>query len=762
MRETRTRPRSSSIFSRSSRGPRRAHPDPGTAMSRSRVHVALGPDSGSRATGPGRTARGDVAWPMGSDLVGIFLPEFDISFKTRGSGFVDHTPPRPRHGIEPGGSSTGSGARASARRPLLASSFVFLFIVAGLFVLPSPASGQSATFTTTADFDAGTKNLPGDGNFGVETRTDSPAVPADQLELASVRGDSFTLSDPDADTFKWDIGLACTVRGPTTIVREISNGVLRLGAQKATGSSRVGVVMSSAISGDLDARVKVVEVATDPSAQFELLVFNEKRCYSGIPPQTADGAFYTWDEGPVDGNFLLKAVMVTDNKETNCGTATTVSLAPVHLRITRSGSTWTWWYSGNGVAWTQDKQCTNPVSGDLYAALIVKDSKGGITTTFHADDFHVAGGAPVPGGYRAAGAWISPTFDVPSGYALDRIEVGGAFDPAHALDRTELRRGGAGPGGVGDDNGLVLVPADTICGGNLNVRLYLKGSGAATPAVTQVDVFHATFTTTLENVLLGTSTGTQNQCASDDLYDTKTEALGAATSEHLVASEFLLTGNRIAGDGPPTPSDTDASDDLSVLYREAAVPAFADTAPRSQTLTPADLDSGAFPGCLASDEGATCAWSEAGSTTTTDHAPATRNVLTGVESGTFPDGVSVSDDVYLEYDEAEGATLTQDYFPSAQTILNGVEGTPPAYRQGRFVRKTDGPGPQSVTGVGFEPRALIIWWTRQTTFWTLSPGNYAGIGLVASSAQQYAIAWGDDDAASPANSGRRSVAAATD
>src|SRR3990172_104979 len=198
MRETRTRPRSSSIFSRSSRGPRRAHPDPGTAMSRSRVHVALGPDSGSRATGPGRTPRGDVAWPMGSDLVGIFLPEFDIPFKTRGSRFVGHTPPRPRHGIGPGGSSMDSGAHASARRRIVASSFVFLFIVAGLFVLPSPASGQSATFTTTADFDAGTKNVPGDGNYGVETRTDNLAVPADQLELASVRGASFTPSPPAA------------------------------------------------------------------------------------------------------------------------------------------------------------------------------------------------------------------------------------------------------------------------------------------------------------------------------------------------------------------------------------------------------------------------------------------------------------------------------------------------------------------------------------------------------------------------------------
>jgi hypothetical protein len=634
------------------------------------------------------------------------------------------------------------------------SAVLLALLTIGFGYFPSYGAAQDVSFTSTADFDAGTKDVPGDGNYGVETATDNPAIVPGQIELASVAGDSFTLDDPNADTFKWDLGNACTVRGPQTIVRSIEGGALRLGAQKATGASRVGVVQASSISGDVDVRATVHEVETDPGADFELILTNEKRCYPAQTPKTADGAFYEWDEGPTDASFTLRAWTVRDGRETACGGGTTLSIDPVHLRISRSGSTWTWSYSSDGVVWTVDEVCVHAVTGSLWASLMAKDSKAGITSTWEADDFHVAAGTVDPGGFRTSGNWISPAFDIPAGATISRIEIGGIVDATNVLDRSEIRRGGTVVEGFDIDNTLVLLPSSRICGSGVDVRVYLSGSGAGTPAVTEIHVFYESSPTTAESIALGTSTGTSNQCASDGLYDTKSESLDPSYAEHGVGSEILSTGAFVSGDGPPAPSDTDASDDVSVRYSEENVPAFTDVPPGTGTVVTGDLDGGAIPQCLASDDGTTCTVSEGATASTFEHTPGSELLSVGTEDGSFPTGIAASDDEDIEYTEADGPGLAQDYAPTGQAILNGVEGTPPVYQQGSFVRRTDGPGPQSVTGIRFQPRAAIFWWTRQS-FPGTQPNNYAGMGFVASATEQYAIAWGDDDAVSPSNAGRR-------
>ncbi|HKZ90459.1 MAG TPA: PKD domain-containing protein, partial [Thermoplasmata archaeon] len=139
--------------------------------------------------------------------------------------------------------------------------------------------------------------------------------------------------------------------------------------------------------------------------------------------------------------------------------------------------------------------------------------------------------------------------------------------------------------------------------------------------------------------------------------------------------------------------------------------------------------------------------------------PDTNDVAIGSGTGTFPDDILGSDDTRLSYAEGDARIVTQDYIPSSETIVKGVEGFLPSYKQGTFTRKSDGVGLQAVTGIGFQGRALILWWTRQTTSGTIA-GHSAGIGLVSTPTQQYAIAWADNDAASPSNSGRRAAAAA--
>src|SRR6266516_2235492 len=52
---------------------------------------------------------------------------------------------------------------------------------------------------------------------------------------------------------------------------------------------------------------------------------------------------------------------------------------------------------------------------------------------------------------------------------------------------------------------------------------------------------------------------------------------------------------------------------------------------------------------------------------------------------------------------------------------------------------------ERIGGIGFEPGALILWWTAQAE-WGSAPGNRGGVGLVAGSMQS-AVAWASDDGA---------------
>ena len=86
-------------------------------------------------------------------------------------------------------------------RPLPSGSVVVFALVIATLVLSVPTSADTTILWTTAsDFDGGTKSQPSpvDGNYQVETNTDNPGITTNQLELASIKGDRFTLADADA------------------------------------------------------------------------------------------------------------------------------------------------------------------------------------------------------------------------------------------------------------------------------------------------------------------------------------------------------------------------------------------------------------------------------------------------------------------------------------------------------------------------------------------------------------------------------------
>lgn len=112
-----------------------------------------------------------------------------------------------------------SRSRCSRNRYIVITIAMFF-----VFILPAfqvSAQWNDKEFTTTADFNVGTKGQPSpaDGNYGVETITDNPGISANQIELASIKGDSFTLADSDANTWKWDLQSI----GATVASRQIIN-----------------------------------------------------------------------------------------------------------------------------------------------------------------------------------------------------------------------------------------------------------------------------------------------------------------------------------------------------------------------------------------------------------------------------------------------------------------------------------------------------------------------------------------------------------
>ena len=100
-------------------------------------------------------------------------------------------------------------------------------MIAILVFFTGTVQAATITFTSTADFDAGTKGPTASGNLGVETVTDNPGMAANAFMLGNLKGDAYNTADADADTAKWDL----TTGNAEIVVRNIAGGVLSVGVE---------------------------------------------------------------------------------------------------------------------------------------------------------------------------------------------------------------------------------------------------------------------------------------------------------------------------------------------------------------------------------------------------------------------------------------------------------------------------------------------------------------------------------------------------
>jgi len=347
----------------------------------------------------------------------------------------------------------------------------------------------TSTFTSTADFDAGTKAPTTGGNLGVESNTDNLGIAAGSFELGSLKGDSFTTVDADAETAKWDLVSGVSV-GCGTVTRTIAAGVLSISVQSGAVGCRRGVRSAVTVTGDWDIRIKVDTTTSSGATNlFELSILNQALVYC-TDGGTVDGLLY---QDTLSATHALDAFTCVNGAFAAVGAQTGGLADPRWLRFTRATNTFTWYYSADGSAWTQDEQTTNANIGNPVYVLLNIFSASALdgTTAADLDDYHLATGTVSAGGYRTIGNWTSIaqsssgiqaeiTLTYSGASAQGYIDFVALYDGAtrFAFDDTDVIAGGPTVSYIF----VVTVPT------GWTVRVGLAGDGSATTNIAQVEV----------------------------------------------------------------------------------------------------------------------------------------------------------------------------------------------------------------------------------------------------------------------------------
>lgn len=318
---------------------------------------------------------------------------------------------------------------------IFVSLVVFALLLPGM-ALPAKALGAvTKEWTTTADFDAGTKSqtvvIPSDSAYEIETHTDNLAVPANAFQLGSRLGDSFPLNDTDANDWKWDASLY----GGTSNEQDITGGIMILNVTGSTANPVMSESSTSTYSGDLDIRIKItyryksIANPTNSWSGFVSLV-NVKpssvqgACGMGGGPATQSGLLYRYLETGNGATKIVVAYTCTSNVLTQIGSTTTYSPDPRWLRITRTGTQVNYWYSSNGTAWTVDHTTTFATNEALYIQFgLAMTAAAADKASASFDDMNMASGTVALGGFKTSGIWTSPVYGIGRNYSVERIAI---------------------------------------------------------------------------------------------------------------------------------------------------------------------------------------------------------------------------------------------------------------------------------------------------------------------------------------------------
>lgn len=289
-----------------------------------------------------------------------------------------------------------------------------LLLISMLAFLPSSASAQDFTITTTADFDAGTPTIS-DRVRDIETNSDSPKVSAGEIQVASDFGDGFSEESEDVFTWRWKEHAQLLVGNPNSAwvesdINQTTAGKLRLGLNGATANCGWSVYSNNALTGDFDIQVKV-DVASLPDTDAGWVYFGVYK---------KDGTNMDYDNRAL----IRRYYSATHNLQSRAGPGGTIQTLPTtdnsfSLRLTRTGTTIYYYYDlAQGEDWTAFGSVVLAGLGDVNVGLSVATSVGWPYVAADFDDFKVNSGTFVGDGY--IGASVSEHFNDPySGNPFD-------------------------------------------------------------------------------------------------------------------------------------------------------------------------------------------------------------------------------------------------------------------------------------------------------------------------------------------------------
>src|SRR6266540_680410 len=244
------------------------------------------------------------------------------------------------------------------------------------------------------------------GNPGVETLTDNARVPSGMFQLSNGLSDTFANPHVGA-TNKWNASILYNpLAGSDLCVMSISGGI----ATSATTSDAFQECVFDGtlpVSGDFNVSVKTSTPVQGSNRETNLCLYAEPiECNSNaalFPKQ--NGVWYR-----NKGGDQVAAFTTSGGTATQVGSTTTNGADPKWLRITRSGNTFKWLYSGDGSSYTLDKTATFAAPTVLYPMFSCTNN--GVTDgTCTFDDFIFQSGTLGASSYRTSGKWVSPSQD---------------------------------------------------------------------------------------------------------------------------------------------------------------------------------------------------------------------------------------------------------------------------------------------------------------------------------------------------------------
>ncbi len=279
------------------------------------------------------------------------------------------------------------------------------------------------------------------GVHGVETNTDNPMVAANTLQLASTTGDSFGGGGTtDSVTFRWgNITVPKYGNGMNppsginwnTSHRSIVNGKLNMSIQSSSSVVYIGVPANVSLIGNWDVSVVVHYALPAPgfTSNWEFDMLNEQ-CASAFQSPictTTVSGIGVWFTGGTAGVEGLRSFTTTNGVPTQIGGRTTPIGNPVEMRITKSGTTITWYHRdtpGSG-GWTTDQTTTFATATNLYPHFNIGTNDNLKPAYFDFSSYKVNVGTVAPFGFRQVGTWTSPitafTAEIVSSVLVDYI-----------------------------------------------------------------------------------------------------------------------------------------------------------------------------------------------------------------------------------------------------------------------------------------------------------------------------------------------------